>query len=216
MKIEWMGHASFLLTLSSGARLCTDPYEAGSYDGAVGYDEIGERVDFVTISHQHEDHNCTDQLRGDFKVFKQIGEFEESGIRVTGYPSYHDDSHGSERGENIMFKIETEGLSVLHLGDLGHILSEEDVEKLGKVDVMLIPVGGYFTIDASQAWKIVEQIGPRVVVPMHYKTEKLGFPIAGVGEFLSLTEDVEHQEELELDSGSMKQGTRVVVLKHKR
>lgn len=216
MKIEWLGHASFLFTLDSGKKICTDPYESGSYEGAVGYEPINEEVDLVTVSHQHEDHNCIDELKGDFEVIDKPGEYEKPGIKILGFKSFHDTSAGAERGKNIIFKIIADGLNIVHFGDLGHDLSERDVKDLGAVDIALIPVGGHFTIDSEVAWRIINKIDPSIVIPMHYKTEKLGFPIAGVGEFLSSTENVGHREELNTVPGDLPKDTLVIVLNHKR
>ena len=216
MKIEWMGHASFIVTLDSGKRICTDPYKSGSYDGAVGYAPIKEKVDIVTVSHDHPDHCGTDDLLGDFEVVKTIGEYNIQDVKVEGLSTYHDKTQGSERGENIVFKICTGDMTIVHLGDLGHLMGEAEMEKLGKVDILLIPVGGHFTIDSQDAWDIIDHVKPRIVIPMHYKTEKLGFPIEGVGEFLSGTDNVEHIDELEITRKDLPSDLKVIVLNHKR
>ena len=216
MKIEWMGHASFIVTLDSGKRICTDPYKSGSYDGAVGYAPIKEQVDIVTVSHDHPDHCGTDDLLGDFELVKTIGEFNIQGVKVEGFSTYHDKTKGSERGENIVFKICTGDMTIVHLGDLGHLMGEAEMEKLGNVDVLMIPVGGYFTIDNKEAWDIISHVKPKVVIPMHYKTEKLGFPIEGVGEFLSGTDNVEHIDDLEITKKDLPAELKVYVLNHKR
>ncbi len=216
MKIEWMGHSSFILTLNSGKRICTDPYKSGSYDGAVGYAPINEEVNVVTISHSHADHNCPEELKGEFEVVDTVGEFDIAGVKLEGYSTFHDNSKGSERGDNIIYKICADGVKVVHLGDLGHRLGEVEIEKLSDVDVLLIPVGGHFTIDDKDAWDIIDKLKPKVVIPMHYKTEKLGFPISGVGEFLSKTENVKHVDDLEITQGSLPSELQVYVLKHKK
>ena len=105
------------------------------------------------------------------------------GIEISGIEVFHDESSGAERGKNTIFKMKIDGMNVVHLGDLGHALSEGDVKDIGSVDVLFVPVGGYFTIDAAAAEAITKTLNPKVVVPMHYKTEKCGFPIASVDEY---------------------------------
>ena len=216
MKIEWMGHSSFIITVDSGKKICTDPYQSGSYDGAVGYAPIKERVDIVTVSHDHADHSGTGELLGNFEVVKTVGEFKIEGINIEGVSTYHDRLRGDERGDNIVFKICTGTMKIAHLGDLGHLMGESEMEKLGRIDILMIPIGGHFTIDGQDAWDIIGHIKPKIVIPMHYKTEKLGFPIAGVGEFLSGTDNVQHVDDLELSRADLPQDTTVYVLKHKR
>ena len=185
MEIKWLGHAAFLITTSDGTRILTDPYEAGSYGGGLGYGEIDLEAEIVTISHDHhEDHNCTKGVRGDFVVVKGAGTEEVRGVKVRGIASFHDKSGGSERGKNTIFCIEADGIVVCHLGDLGHHLTASQVSEIGHVDILLSPVGGTYTIDAGEAREIVDALKPSVVIPMHYKTEKCAFPIAPVEEFV--------------------------------
>ncbi|HDS08884.1 MAG TPA: MBL fold metallo-hydrolase [Firmicutes bacterium] len=217
MKIEWLGHSSFLLTFSSGFRVITDPYESGSYDGAVGYGKIDLEADAVTVSHSHADHNASAEVRGDFKLITTTSPCDLSeGLKVSGFETYHDTSFGKDRGENIIFKFEGDGLTILHFGDLGHSLSDDLIKRLGRVDVVLIPVGGHFTIDQAAAWDIINKLSPNVIIPMHFKTEKLNFPIAGVGEFLSGTSSVNHVDFLEITSDTLPSSPSVYVLKHLR
>lgn len=216
MKIKWLGHASFLIEAGDGKRIITDPYEPGSYGGAVGYKKIEESADIVTVSHEHEDHNCCKDMKGSPEIVKGTGEKAIKGIKISGVPSYHDSSGGSERGENTIFSFEIDGMKVCHLGDLGHLLSDEDSSKIGDVDVLLIPVGGFYTIDAAEATKVVGKLNPKVVVPMHYKTEVLGFDIAGVDNFLADKKNVKRLDssEIELKKESLPAESEIVVLKH--
>lgn len=216
MKIKWLGHSSFLIEAGDGKRIITDPYESGSYGGAVGYKKIEEPADIVTVSHEHEDHNCYKDIKGSPEVVKGTGEKAIKGFKILGIPSYHDPSGGSERGENTIFSFEIDGMKVCHLGDLGHLLSEEDSSKIGDVDVLFIPVGGFYTIDAAEATKVMEKLNPKVVVPMHYKTEVLGFDIAGVDNFLADKKNVKKLDssEIELKKESLPAESEIVVLKH--
>ncbi len=181
MKIKWWGHASFLITASDGTRTLTDPY-----DEELPYAEINDRADYVTVSHSHYDHNAVGVVPGNPRVVDDVKGYKDEKIKIEGISSYHDDAQGSKRGENIIFKIELEGIKVCHMGDLGHLLNEEQVERLSGVDILLIPVGGNYTINAEQASKILEVLNPPVVIPMHYKTDILDFPIKGVDEFTKL------------------------------
>ena len=207
MKIKWFGHSAFGLTSESGQVVLTDPYEPGGYNGAVGYKPISITPDIVTVSHSHADHNYIKALPGSTNpdgfserdpegtaysepgtgkptIIDKKGNYEIAGIKITGIPVYHDTKQGQERGNNIIFVYEIDGLRIAHCGDLGHLLSDKDIAALGRIDIILIPVGGYFTIDAAQATEVMQKIKPKIVIPMHYKTEVLDFPIAKVDEFL--------------------------------
>lgn len=186
MKIQWLGHSTFLLETADGRKLITDPYDSGSYDGAVGYEEIDVAADVATVSHDHPDHDGVANLpKPPGTVIRDARPTEAEGFSIFGVETFHDENQGADRGPNTVFVIEAEGLRICHMGDLGHVLSADQIATLGKIDVLFIPVGGHFTIDATQATEIVERIKPSVVIPMHYKTKVLGFPIAGVEPFLT-------------------------------
>jgi L-ascorbate metabolism protein UlaG (beta-lactamase superfamily) len=216
VKVKWLGHAAFVITTADGRKILTDPYKPGGYEGAVGYGPITEPVDVVTVSHEHEDHNDVESLVGEFELVKGCGTHEAKGIRIQGFGCYHDATGGSERGENTIFVMEVDGMRVCHLGDLGHPLSAQEVKDMGPVDVLLIPVGGYFTIDARQAASLADGIGASLIIPMHFKTDVLGFPIAPVDEFLKEMGMYERPEssEVEITPESLGKEKRVVVLEH--
>ncbi len=216
MKVKWLGHSAFIITSSDGTRILTDPYKPGSFDGAVGYGPITEAVDVVTVSHDHDDHNGVEGLPGRPEVVRSCGEHEMHGLRVRGFGCYHDESKGSERGANIIFVIEADGIRVCHLGDLGHALSPDAIHEIGAVDVLLIPVGGFFTIGAGQAAVIAGALEAKVIIPMHFKTESLGFPVAPVDDFLKEMGSYERPEtsEVEITRESLDLGRRVIVLEH--
>ena len=181
MKIKWLGQASFVITSDTGIKIITDPYVAG---GDLSYGEIKESADIVIVSHEHSDHNNVASVRGTPEVVKKATTVDIKGVGFKGIPCYHDDAGGKLRGNNTIFCFEVDGIRICHLGDLGHQLSAQQVAELGKVDILLIPVGGYYTIDAKAATQVCSQLKPKVILPMHYKTEK-GIPnIVGVGEFL--------------------------------
>jgi L-ascorbate metabolism protein UlaG (beta-lactamase superfamily) len=210
MKIKWLGHAAFLITSDSGTRIITDPYTPTA---GLKYGNIKESADIVTVSHDHDDHNNVAAVQGNPKVVR--GTTEAKGIKIKGIPTYHDDARGSKRGSNTIFCFEVDGVNICHAGDLGHGLSEAQVAELGKIEVLLIPVGGFFTIDARAASQVCDQLKPRVIIPMHYKNDKCQFPIAGVDEFLRGKDNVTRLDssEIELKAGELPASTQIMVPK---
>ena len=209
MKVKWLGHASFLITSDSGTKIITDPYTAG---GGLKYGEIKESADIVTVSHEHFDHNNVASVGGNPEVVK--GDAEAKGIKFKGVATYHDASEGKERGSNTIICFEVDGIMVCHLGDLGHPLSDKQVAEVGKVDVLFAPVGGFFTIDAKVASEVCSKLNPRVVMPMHFKNDRLDFPISGVDDFLQGKEGVTKLDssEAEFKAGQLPSATQIVVL----
>lgn len=210
MKIKYLAHAAFLITSDAGVKIVTDPYTPG---GGIKHGEIKETADIVTVSHEHGDHNNTAAVRGNPKILRASG--EARGIKVKAVPAAHDDKGGSQRGKDTIFCFEVDGVKVCHCGDLGHMLTEEQVKAIGKVDVLLIPVGGFFTIDAKTATKVGDQLKPKVIIPMHYKTERLDFPISGADEFTQGKSNVTrvNGSEIELKAGSLPALMQIMVLK---
>jgi L-ascorbate metabolism protein UlaG (beta-lactamase superfamily) len=215
MKVKWLGHSAFLLTSSDGTRVLTDPYGSGSYGGAVGYGRITERSDVVTASHKHEDHYCLEGLPEGYECLTTPGDHEAGGLKIKGVKTYHDSSRGKERGSNTVFIIDIDGMRVCHLGDLGHTLSDQEVAAIGKVDVLLIPVGGFYTIGPREAVEVMKALSPSITIPMHFKTESLAFPIKPVEDFLSLAGDYEKPGKTEIEISKQDLGRRrIVVLEH--
>ncbi|MBM3315358.1 MBL fold metallo-hydrolase [candidate division WOR-3 bacterium] len=215
MRIKWFGHAAFLLTADDGTRIITDPYVPGSFSGAVRYGPIRDEAAFVTVSHHHQDHDGVGRLRGKPVVFEKSGAHRAGAVAVRGVDSCHDEAGGAQRGPNVIFVFASGGLRVCHLGDLGHVPSEQ-AKAIGRVDVLLAPVGGTFTIGPRRAHRTAELLGAKVVIPMHYKTEKLGFEVAGVEEFVRGRENVKHVGacEVEVTADSLPASPEVWVLKH--
>jgi len=212
MKIKYLGHASFVITSDSGIKIITDPYETG---GAIGYGGIKESADIVLVSHDHFDHNNVAAVGGNPKPVRGAVTTEVKGIAFKGIPSYHDDAGGRQRGNNTIFCFEVDGIRVCHLGDLGHQLGAQQIAGLGRVDILLIPVGGGVTLDARGATEVCSKLKPGVVMPMHYKTAKCGLSIAGVDEFLRGKEDVKRLDasEVEFKQGELPSPTQIIVLK---
>ena len=182
MLIKHIGHAEFLIETESGVRIVTDPYDAG-----CGYPLRKVTANVALISHHHHDHDAVENLKGEPRVIDTAGEnTPESGVRITALRGFHDDAGGSRRGETLLFLIETEGLRIVHLGDLGCALDAEQAKILKAPDILMIPVGGFFTIDAAQAKETAALLGARIILPMHYKTEyNSEWPITDAEAFLS-------------------------------
>lgn len=164
MDIIYLGHSSFRINFKS-ASVVTDPFSKES----VGLKYPKVQADFITVSHDHADHNQTQNVEGARKVLKGPGEYDIQGVSIIGIASYHDDAKGEERGKNTIFAFESDDLRVVHLGDLGHDLTEKHYTAMGEVDVLLIPVGGVYTIDPQKASEIARSIEPNVIIPMHFK-----------------------------------------------
>ena len=214
MKIKYLGHAAFEMTLEDGKSIIFDPYESGAYNGALAYGPITGEFDLAVVSHDHADHRSGDVVAGAKAVVDSAGEFDFEGIRINSISTYHDETKGSERGSNLISIIEAEGIKIAHFGDLGHAVSAADVPGLKGVDVAFIPVGGHFTIDAQTAAEVIKTIEPKLVIPMHFKTGKVGFPIKPVEEFTKLVENVEKAggSEITISKESLPESRKVVVL----
>lgn len=214
MKVKYLGHAAFLITTSDGRKIVTDPYEPGGFGGAIGHGPLRESVDFVTVSHQHADHNYVGMVGGNPTVISRAAEEVHDGILFRALATHHDSSRGAERGANIVRVIEADGISICHLGDLGHTLSPEDATALGGLDVLLVPVGGTFTVDAKGATAVVNRLRPRLAIPMHYRTPKVTLDIAPVDAFLANKTRVRRVEgsEITLDKETLPEPTEIVVL----
>lgn len=193
MIITCIGHAKFMLEMENGVRIVTDPY-----DESCGYPITANVADVVLVSHHHHDHDAVATIPGHPRVIDRAGDFDiGGGISVKAIEAFHDDKKGALRGKTLLFLIRAEGLRVMHLGDLGHLLTMEQCLLLGDADVLMLPVGGHYTIDAPTARKVAEQLHARVILPMHYKTRaNASWPISGVEVFTGLYE--EKAEELSL------------------
>ena len=181
MIIRHIGHAEFLMETESGMRIVTDPYGEG-----CGYPVQRMRADAALVSHGHHDHNAVETLEGIQTVVDKAGEYTLApGVKVTAIKGFHDDERGSKRGETLLFLLETEGLRIVHLGDLGCPLNEEQTEILSRPDILMIPVGGYYTIDGKTAAQTAKTLKARTVLSMHYRTRfNADWPISGPEAFL--------------------------------
>lgn len=184
MDITYLGHSSFRLK-GKFASLVTDPYDPKM----VGLKYPKVSADIVTVSHQHDDHNFIDQIKDYKRVIDGPGEYEISGVSIIGISTYHDDKKGESRGKNTLYVIEMDDIRLAHLGDLGHKLSDKMIGKIGSIDILMIPVGGEYTVNDSLAAEIVRNIEPTITIPMHYQVKGLSLEVfkklAKVDAFLS-------------------------------
>jgi len=216
VKIKWLGHASFLITADNGVKIITDPYTAGN---GLNYGQIAESADVVLISHEHGDHSNTAAVKGSPTVLRGAGSKEVKGLKFKGIATFHDENMGKQRGANTIFAFDVDGVKVCHLGDLGHVLSEKEAVEIGRVDVLCVPVGGFYTIDAGVATSVVNKISPRVAIPMHFKTSKVDTAkfggIVGVEEFLKGKAEVTRLNgtESEFKAGKLTAATQILVFK---
>lgn len=182
MIIRCIGHACFVMELDNGMRLVTDPY-----DDSCGYPVQSLKADAALVSHHHHDHAAVETVDCG-KVIDQAGVHTlAADVKVTAVKAYHDNQGGALRGETLLFLVEAEGLRVAHLGDLGHLPTKEQIAALAPVDVLMVPVGGHFTIDAQEAQDTARLLQARVILPMHYRTEATaGWPIGPVEDFTRL------------------------------
>lgn len=214
MVITWYGQACFKIQ-SGDKALVLDPFEK-----SVGLTPPSIQADLLFVTHEHFDHNNIKATKGDYFLINGPGEYEVKGIKAMGIRSYHDNENGAKRGLNTLYLIEIEGIHILHCGDLGqNLLDDKQLEEIGNVDILMIPVGGFFTIDAKQAVGIINQIAPKIVIPMHYKIPKLNIAeLDGVDKFLKEfgREDIIPQDKIsirEKDIEDEEEKTKIIVLK---
>ena len=212
MKLEYLGHSCFKLTESTGTSVICDPY-----DEAVGYGVPEMSADAVTVSHHHYDHDAVKSVKGSPVIIDKECSYDLPGVEINAIKSFHDGEEGKLRGGNLIFKFRMDGIDVCHLGDLGEECSSALIDELLPVNVLLIPVGGTYTIDAEMAKEYVDRIMPEVVIPMHYRDKGCKLDIDKVDAFLNLFDDVEEAEEsaIELMRNDLKDDTKIVVLRRR-
>jgi L-ascorbate metabolism protein UlaG (beta-lactamase superfamily) len=211
MKVKWLGHASFLISSDSGLKIITDPYPQGS---GLSYATVNEPVDIATVSHDHFDHNSVSSVPGKPEVITGSGTKNVKGIQFRGIATHHDESQGKERGTNTIFCFSVDGIKLCHLGDLGHRLSKEQIAEVGDVDILFIPIGGVFTIDANMAGPVIDDLKPRVAIPMHCKTPKCNWPLNTIEDFIAGKTNVKNpnSSEMVFKAGELPEATEIVAL----
>jgi L-ascorbate metabolism protein UlaG (beta-lactamase superfamily) len=178
MEITWLGHSCFRIK-GTQTTVITDPFPPD-----LGYAPVKQAARVVTVSHPHPSHSFVQSIDGGPRVIRGPGEYEIANTLIIGLATFHDKEDGRQKGKNTVYVIEVDDVSICHLGDLGHVLTSQQVEEIGNVDVLLVPVGGVSTINAASAAQVVRQIEPKAVVPMHYKTPALTRDLETVDRFL--------------------------------
>jgi len=210
MKVKWLGHASFLISSDSGLKIITDPYPQGS---GLSYAPVNEPADIVTMSHDHFDHNNVESIPGNPELITGNGTKNVKGIQFKGIATHHDESQGKDRGTNTIFCFSVDEIKLCHLGDLGHRLSKEQIVEVGDVDILFIPIGGVYTIDAKMASPVIDDLKPRVAIPMHCKTPKCDWPLNTIEDFIAGKKNVKNpnSSEMVFKSGELPEATEIVV-----
>lgn len=215
MKIQWLGHASFKIIAQDGTTLITDPY-----GDSVGKAFPEQKADIVTCSHYHNDHSNLKAIQGEYELVDSVGAHQAGCFAIEGFETDHDAEGGKVRGKNIMFKISADGFSILHCGDIGHRLTREMIEAIGKVHVLMVPIGGTYTVDAEGALELCEEIKPTMIVPMHYKTSDSNYEIEKVEPFINLMRENEYAismldaDFMDLDPEDFPRRERVVIMNY--
>lgn len=209
MNIYWFGHSCFLIKTELGKRILMDPFDLD-----IGYIPYKGDVDIVTISHMHFDHSCTSYINEDAKVLKDFVDYQNTFCKINSFHSFHDDCCGLKRDKNFIFKIICDGISLCHLGDLGHILSRKTLNNLGHIDVLFVPVGEHLTISIDNLKKVIDDINPRVIIPMHYKTQNLSFYLNTLDNFLMKMKGyaMEHNDLLSLSKETIPCNQKIIIL----
>lgn len=220
MEITWYGHSCFRLTERGLATIVTDPF-----DDSIGYSTLRLKADVVTVSHDAPGHSNVDAVKGEKRILRGPGEFEIGGVFITGVATRR--AASSQEGkkktperaiENTLFLFDFDGLNVAHLGDLNYVPSQQQIESLGAVDVLLVPVGGGGALTASQAAEMVSLLEPSLVVPMHYKIPEAEVKLESLNKFLKEMglSGIKPLESLKVGHSDLPDETRVVVLDYKR
>ena len=213
MRIKWFGQSCFLLASGAGVGVLMDPFKADSH---LSYAQVRQPADIVTVSHEHFDHNYLADIPGKHEVLKGGVDKIISGISIKGINAFHDDTMGKERGVNTVFCVNMDGINICHLGDLGHRLSSSEIAAVGKIDILLVPIGGVFTIDCEVAAKVCQDINPHVVIPMHYKTDRCQFLQWTADDFIKGKQNVRKLDssEAEFSSGNLPSAMEIIILKY--
>lgn len=210
VEISYIGHASFKF-IGKTISIVTDPFT----DESIGLKYPRTEADVVTISHEHKDHNNREGVKEGYICFDSPGEYEIKGAEIVGIKSFHDQSAGSERGNNTIFVYDIDGIKICHLGDLGHELNSDQIEKIDGIDVLIIPVGGKYTIDAKKATRVISAIGPKIVIPAHFKAGNMK-DLDGVDEFLKeMGVEAKKSKELKLKQKELPEVLEIYLLEPK-
>jgi len=216
MDIQYLGHSSFKIQ-GKNISLVIDPFSPDE----VGLNFPKVKSEIVLVTHDHLDHNRTDLVEETRMVIDSPGEYEIGGVTVIGIDSFHDNKKGALRGKNTIYSIEVDDIVICHLGDLGHKLSEKQISEIGMVEVLMVPVGGVYTIGPEEAVSVVQSVEPKYIIPMHYRVEKLKLSkaseMAGVDEFIkTMGVKFEKMDKLSIKQGSLPSDDQIVTLLEKK
>ena len=187
------------------------------FDDSIGYTRLQSMADIVFVSHDHKDHSCLKHIEGDFTLINKQGDFTVDGVEIKGIKTFHDKTCGSDKGENITYRVKAEDVTLLHLGDLGHIPTDEYFEQVGKVDVLFVPVGGTYTLNGAEAFEVAKRIEPNLIIPMHYKTLFLELHLDTVYSFTDAAKGYfdrsrQGSSTFSITADSLKKRSRIVVM----
>ena len=210
MKIKYYAHACFGLSFANGPVLVTDPY-----DESVTYAPCNAECDAALVSHDHFDHNHVESLKGDFTVIREPGAYEVGGVKISATPCFHDPEQGALRGTNLIFRVEGEGLAVAHLGDLGHMPNDEQLAAISGLDVLMLPIGGTYTITTPQAEEVIRAVKPKVAIAMHFKTDDYEINISTPDQFIADMQAVRMPREIEITTENIGSLPPVIIMDHK-
>ncbi len=212
MLIKYIGHSCFCITTKNGTQILIDPY-----DNTIGLTPVKETADILLITHNHYDHNYKEGVSGDYTQIDKVGEYSLKDVKITGIKVYHDEEQGNLRGEVVAFLIEADGMRLLHAGDIGTMPNDDFFKKVGKVDILFIPIGGTYTFNAKQALAFMDILKPNMTIPMHYLTPCLNLDIVGVHEFLERAGSEYDKSRLgistfDITADNLKKRGRIIVL----
>ena len=215
MEIKYHGHSCFEIK-NKGITVITDPYSE-----EIGLKLPKLKANIVTVSHDHYDHNnisAIERAKSEKEIFvtNNPGGYEVEGVLIEGIASFHDDKEGEERGTNTIFNIKMGDITLCHLGDLGTKLTDVQTDEIDGVDILFVPVGGIYTIDAKTAADVVNKIEPRIVIPMHYKTEGLKIELEGVDKFIKeMGMEAEKMDTLKIEKKDLPQEEMKLIVLNK-
>ena len=210
MKLKYYGHACFSLSYEGGPTLVIDPF-----DETVTYPPCDEICDAALLSHDHFDHNHVQTLRGDFVTIRSAGAYDVQGVRITAVDSFHDKKGGALRGKNLILRIEGGGLTIVHLGDLGHMPDEKQLEAMSGADIMLVPIGGTYTIDTPEAEEVIRLAQPKHAVAMHFRTPDYDFNTSTCEAFTRDMQAVRMPREVEITKENLASLPEAMILSYK-
>jgi len=212
MEIVWLGHSCFRIR-GKEATIVTDPF-----DKTLGYPLRKPTASIVTVSHNHPQHSFVDSVAGDPRVVSRPGEYDIANVFINGIATYHDNEKGAVRGKNTVFFMEIDEVKVCHLGDIGHVPTAEQIEQMSGVDILMVPVGGLSTINAAAAAETIGLLEPKLVIPMHYKTEVVKMELEPLEHFIKIMglKEVISQPKLNVTKSNLPLETKVLVLDYRR